>query len=120
MAAPGDAASGTSFIFPVTAVDAAGNVVGTYTGVAHFTSTDGLAALPPDSGITNGMGTFSATMATVGTQKITATDVSTALTGTSSSIDVLTAGTFVITSGQPPNDWSVNHTEDLSKFASRE
>jgi hypothetical protein len=26
----------------------------------------------------------------------------------------------VITSGQPPNDWSVNHTEDLSKFASRE
>lgn len=103
VAAPDNAASGTSFTFPVTAVDGAGNVVSSYTGVAHFTSTDGLAELPPDSGITAGMGTFSATLATVGTQKITATDVSTALTGTSSSIDVLTAGTFVITSGQPPN-----------------
>ena len=103
VAAPGNAASGTRFTFPVTAVDGAGNVVSSYTGVAHFTSTDSLAALPPDSGITNGMGTFSATLATVGTQKITATDVSTALTGTSSAIDVLTTGTFVITSGQPPN-----------------
>ena len=61
---------------------------------SHFTSTDGAAVLPANSTLTNGTGTFSATLKTVGTQTITATDTVTAsITGAS--------GTIVVASGVP-------------------
>jgi hypothetical protein len=40
----------------------------------HFTSSDAQAILPADSTLTNGVGTFSATLRTPGSQTLTATD----------------------------------------------
>jgi len=86
---PQDATVGMSFNFTVTALDASNNVVATHSGTVHFTSTDGQAMLPPNSTLTNGMGNFSATLKTLGSQSIKATDTVTAsITGTSNSISV--------------------------------
>src|SRR5439155_320630 len=58
----------------------------------HFTSSDGQAIVPADSTLSNGAGTFSATLRTAGNQTITATDTtSSTLTGTSNSILVSAA-----------------------------
>ncbi len=89
VSAPATAQSGTAFSFTVTALDASNNVLSGYGGAVHFTSTDGQAALPANSTLTNGVGNFSATLQTAGSQTITATDTVTAsITGTSSSITV--------------------------------
>jgi hypothetical protein len=95
--------SGASFAFTVTALDAWKNMATAYSGVVHFTSSDGLAVLPADSAVANGSGTFSLTLNTEGVQTVTATDTVTSITGTSSSINVLAPGQLAITSGQPPN-----------------
>src|ERR1700736_6021018 len=65
--------SGTPFNITVTALDAANNAVASYSGTLHFTSTDGKAVLPANSVLTNGAGTVSATLKTLGSQTITAT-----------------------------------------------
>jgi hypothetical protein len=82
--------AGTAFNFTVTALDGSNGVVSSYAGTVHFTSSDGQALLPANSTLTNGTGTFSATLKTaVGGQTITATDTITAsITGTSNSIKV--------------------------------
>ena len=101
LAAPSGWNPGSAFNFTVKALDAANNVAPAYSGTVHFSSTDAQAALPADSTLTNGAGTFSATLNTVGGQTITATDtVNPSLTGTSNSINVQK---YVITSGPPPN-----------------
>jgi hypothetical protein len=68
--------AGTSFPFTVTAQDPYGNTDPTYAGRVHFTSSDTTpgVVLPPDSSLTNGQGTFSATLLRSGTQTITGTD----------------------------------------------
>src|SRR5216684_6655279 len=77
--------TGTPFNFTVTAFDPFSNTATTYAGTVHFSSTDRSAALPADSKLTNGTGSFSATLKTSGSQTIKATDTVTAsLTGTSS------------------------------------
>lgn len=87
--APASATAGMAFNFTVTALDASNRMTTNYAGTAHFTSTDGQATLPANSSLTNGMGTFSATLKTVGSQSITAIDTVTAsITGASSSINV--------------------------------
>jgi hypothetical protein len=43
----------------------------------HFTSSDGAATLPADSTLSNGQGTFAATLTKAGSQTITATDTAT-------------------------------------------
>jgi hypothetical protein len=92
VAAPATATAGTAFTFTVTALDASNRPTTHYTGTAHFTSTDGQAVLPANSMLTNGTGTFSATLKTAGSQTITATDTVTAsITGTSNSINVSSA-----------------------------
>jgi len=92
---------GTSLSFSVTALDAANNPATTYSGTVHFTSTDSLASLPVNSPLTNGTGNFSATLNTVGSQTITATDTVTAsITGVSNSIKI---AKLTITSGTPAN-----------------
>ena len=89
VAAPGAATAGTAFNFTVTAQDAFNNLVAGYAGTVHFTSTDGIAALPVNSTLTNGTGTFSTTLKTAGVQTITATDtVSPGFTGVSSGVTV--------------------------------
>ncbi len=89
VSAPQSATGGTAFNFTVTALDASNNVVSSYSGTVHFTSTDSQALLPVNSTLANGTGSFSATLNTAGNQTITATDTVTAsITGSSKSISV--------------------------------
>ena len=95
VSAPASATSGTAFSFTVTALDQFNNVATAYGGTVHFTSSDAGAgtALPTDSTLTNGVGTFSATLKTAGPQTITAKDTVTAsITGTSNQIVVSGSG----------------------------
>ncbi len=68
--------AGVGFSFAVTALDQYGNTDDAYAGRAHFTSTDTSAgvALPSDSALANGQGSFSATLTRSGAQTITAAD----------------------------------------------
>jgi hypothetical protein len=81
-------AAGAAFTFVVTAQDQFGNT-SSYGGTVHFTSSDAAAVLPANSTLTNGTGTFSATLKTAGAQTLTATDsASSSITGTSASVTV--------------------------------
>ena len=116
------AVTGTPLGFTVTALDAFGNVAPTYAGVVHFTSSDSGAALPANSTLVSGVGGFSATLATAGTQTLTATDTVqnsgfNAITGTTGGIVTRglvvtsftpTAGGFTITFDKPFNPSTVN------------
>src|SRR5207302_1183404 len=89
VSAPGSATAGNSFSFTVTALDAFNNTATGYAGTVHFTSTDGAATLPANSTLTNGAGTFSATLKTAGSQTITGTDtITSSITGTSGTVAV--------------------------------
>jgi len=90
VAAPASAVAGVAFNFMVTALDASNNTAAGYTGTVHFTSSDSAATLPPNASLTNGVGTFSATLKTAGSQTIAASDA--AITGTSNAILVVPAG----------------------------
>ena len=79
----------TAINFTVSALDANNNLVSTYAGTVHFTSTDTAASLPAASTLTNGSGTFSTTLNTVGSQTITATDTAASISGVSGTIAVL-------------------------------
>src|SRR5262249_2279442 len=81
VSAPASATAGSAFSFTVTALDQFNNVDTGYSGVVTFTSSDGLAVLPGDATLTNGLATLSATLKTAGNQAITAAD--TLITGTS-------------------------------------
>src|SRR5207244_3099255 len=83
-----------------------------YAGTMHFTSSDtsGGVVLPADATLTNGQGTFSATLTKAGAQTITATDTATtSITGTLSVTAraasapqlALTTGTATRTAGTP-------------------
>ena len=97
IAAPATATAGTAISLSVNALDASNNVVTRYSGTVHFTSTDAQAAVPANSTLTNGAGTFSATLKTAGGQTITATDtVAGSITGTSTSISVIGATHFSV------------------------
>ncbi|HJT16654.1 MAG TPA: IPT/TIG domain-containing protein, partial [Thermoanaerobaculia bacterium] len=92
IAAPAATGSGNAFSFSVTALDSSNNIVTNYSGTIHFTSSDALATLPANTTLTNGTGTFSATLGTAGNQTITATDIANAaITGTSAAIAVTAA-----------------------------
>jgi hypothetical protein len=88
LSGPAGATGGTAFTFTVTALDAGNSIATSYAGTIHFTSTDAGATLPADATLTSGAGSFSATLQTAGSQTITATDVASAITGTSSGITV--------------------------------
>jgi uncharacterized repeat protein (TIGR01451 family) len=95
--APGTATSGTAFSVTVTALDASNAVVTGYTGTVHFTSSDTQAVLPANSTLTNGVGTFSATLKTAGAQTIAATDTVTAtITGATGTITVTAAAPITL------------------------
>jgi hypothetical protein len=66
----------------VKAEDNYGNVVSSYVGTVHFTSSDGQAVLPANSLLSSGVQTFSVTLETAGYQTVTATDTAnSAITG---------------------------------------
>lgn len=86
--APAEDPAGNTIEVTVTALDKAGNTVSTYSGAVHFSSSDSNAILPHDSTLTNGRGTFAATLETPGNQTITATDTTAPLQGVTGSIRV--------------------------------
>ncbi len=104
VAAPGSVTAGTAFNFTVSALDASNAIVASYAGTVQFTSSDAQAVRPPNTPLTNGVGTFSASLKTSGNQTITATDVATpSITGTSNVITVARNQTPIsIASGAPP------------------
>ena len=82
-------AAGSSFSFTVTALDPFGNTDASYAGTVHFTTSDpSPGMLPADSTLTNGQGTFSATLDTAGVQTISATDSATASVAGSLSVRI--------------------------------
>ncbi len=81
-AMPTTVTAGDTITLTVTAMDAYGNVATGYGGTVHFTSSDPQAALPSDTTLANGTGTFTAMLFTAGSQTITATDsVNSSVTG---------------------------------------
>jgi hypothetical protein len=100
---PVSATARTQVSFTVTALDASNNVVTSYSGTVHFTSTDAQALLPGNSTLVNGTGTFSAEL-DAGSWTISATAAATAsITGTSSMISVTAPAQLAITPGNPPS-----------------
>jgi hypothetical protein len=104
---PSPVPAGTSGTVTVSVVDAYGNVVPSYTGTVHLSSSDPQAMLPADYTFTaadNGMHAFNnVVLVTAGTQSITATDTVTAsITGAQTGIVVLPgAATAFRVSGMP-------------------
>jgi uncharacterized protein (TIGR03437 family) len=96
---PGSAKTGAAFNLTVTALDSSNQTVTGYSGSVRFASTDKAGVLPLESKLSEGMGTFSATLETAGNETITATDNENALTGTSAPITatVLPPGSPMIT-----------------------
>jgi hypothetical protein len=93
--APTSVTHGVAFVFTVKALDAYGNVAISYRGKVHFTSSDGAAVLPANYAFTSsdaGVHSFSATLNTVGSQSLSATDTAApGITGTQSGIQVAAA-----------------------------
>jgi len=100
---PRTVTAGSTQSFTVTAEDSYGNVTPAYNGTVHFSSTDIQAGLPLDITLTNGSGTFQATLKTAGPQSLTATDTANKiLTGSESNITVLPAATsHLVVAGFP-------------------
>src|SRR5206468_1423310 len=85
--------AGTAANFTVTAKDPYGNTTPAYVGTVTFTSSDSQAVLPSSCTFTStdaGGHTFSATLKTVGTQSLSATDMASAsMTGSQTGISVV-------------------------------
>ncbi len=74
--APSPVTKNVPFNFTVTALDASGSTATNYSGLIHFTTSNGSVWSPPsDSSLTNGIGTFSGLITGEGTYTLTATDV---------------------------------------------
>jgi fibronectin-binding autotransporter adhesin len=96
VSAPASTPAGQALTFTVTAKDNQGNTVTAYAGTVHFTSSDSLAVLPADATLTGGVGTFSATLNTLGVQTLTASDTTYSIIPAVSSFAV-TQPNFVVT-----------------------
>jgi ubiquitin len=84
--------AGTQMPVTITALDSSGNVATGYAGIIHLTSTDAQAVLPADATLTDGVGIFTVTLETAGSQSITATDTAaTVITGAESGVLVAPA-----------------------------
>jgi len=99
---PTPVTAGKAGSFTVTAKDAYGNTTPGYAGTVKFTSSDGQAVLPAKATLTNGTGSFSATLKTAGSQSITATDTVTgSITGSQTGITVNPAAATRLSIGGP-------------------
>ena len=108
--APSSAYVGGPVSFSVTAYDAEGNVATGYAGTVQFTSSDLAAVLPSPSTLIAGVGTFSATFMTAGSQTITGTDsITSAIVGTSSAVSV-TIPNLVVTTASDDTSTASNCT----------
>ena len=96
--------AGSSLSVTVTAQDYNGNTATGYTGTVQLTSSDSNALLPANATLTAGVGVFSVTLTTAGTQTITATDTVTGtLIGTGASITVSPAAANHFAISAPSN-----------------
>src|SRR6185369_6031605 len=68
---PATATAGSGFSYSIIALDPFNNFSSGYAGTVHFSSSDSTATLPVNSTLTNGVGTFSATMRISGSQTLT-------------------------------------------------
>jgi hypothetical protein len=108
--------AGALHSFTVTAKDAFGNTATGYTGTVTFTSTDSKAVLPANYTFVSGDSgahSYSATLKTVGSQSITATDnVTSTIKGTQSGITVnpAAASTLVVSGYASPTIAGVSHS----------
>jgi hypothetical protein len=93
---PSTATAAQSFSFTVTALDASNNPMSGYSGTVHFTSTDANAALPANVTLTNGVGTFNATLKTLSNQTITATDTGNSFIASTSASIAVNAARFTV------------------------
>src|SRR5206468_2398141 len=92
VSAPANATAGGAFNFTVTAQDQFNNTATTYGGTVHFTSSDRKSVVQGETTLRNGVGTFSATLKTAGSQTITATDRDTSsVRGTSNGVSASAA-----------------------------
>lgn len=85
---PASAGAGTAFSITVSGIDPFGNVVSSYSGTLHFTSSDPQAVLPADMKLQSGTGSFKITLKTAGSQTFTATDTANASLVASAGITV--------------------------------
>ena len=91
------ASTGTPINITVMAIDVSGNTATSYSGTVHFTSTDSQAVLPANAVLTSGVGNFSATLKTSGTETITVMDTaSSSINGTSNAFSVSGPATHFI------------------------
>ncbi len=98
--APATDSVGTAFNITVVALDASNSMVVSYSGTVHLSSSDAQAVLAGDSTLTSGTKNFSATLSSVGSQTITATDtVKATITGTSNPIQVSTPASGIVPTG---------------------
>jgi photosystem II stability/assembly factor-like uncharacterized protein len=69
------ATAGVPIQFSVTALDASNHLVAGFSDPVHVTSSDPFSSLPPDFALPTGVGTFTASLVSIGIQTITATDL---------------------------------------------
>jgi hypothetical protein len=87
LAFPPNVQAGKSAPLTLTALDAGGNAATGYSGAVHFTSTDPAASLPANYTFLpgdTGIHAFRVTFSAVGSRMVTATDTSSAITGSQS------------------------------------
>ena len=101
LSAPSNVTVGTVFNFTVTAETAGNTAATSYTGTVTFSSSDHGAStvLPVDATLVNGIGTFSATLSTAGSQTLSAADtVATSITAGTAAVTVTatSASHFVV------------------------
>lgn len=113
ISAPATAGAGSPFSLTVTAQDLYGNTITNNTDTLHFTSTDASASLPPNSTLSNGVGTFFATLNTPGNQTITASDMGASTQGTSGVIAVGTETPPTIAAAFNPTSVALGSTTTL-------
>ena len=127
ISAPASVHAGEPFSVSVTARNRSGTVYTNYSGTVHFTSTDPQATLPADAHLTNGVGTFSAILATTGVRTITVADtVKTDRTATTGPINVtpntrITPPIFAkfplgLYTTNKPRGWKVLTTANVEHF----
>jgi len=111
--------AGVAHTVTVTAVDAYNNTVTGYSGTVKITSSDSKAVLPANAKLTGGVGSFSVTLKTAGSQSITATDSATiSITSSQTGITVSAAsGDYLVVSGFPsPTVAGVVHTFTVTAY----
>src|SRR5439155_1680377 len=88
-ATPTTVTVGSDIAFEVTAKDAYNNTTPTYSGTAHFSTTDSKAIVPTNAVLFSGTRTFHMSVKSVGSQTLTATDtLNTTIAATSNPISV--------------------------------